>query len=176
MNTEDLLILECLDDIYLTLEKSLKKIQQVKSIHRIQLEYWAESIRNHRRIFEEISLPARLIVEQLMSSQLVTGQVALETGQINQGFSSIRGIKVEQFGIIKIKLGELEVTWRDGDYSYYLYPDKVELRAMDEKSGIKLSFSIAFSRQVVEKYQELLIAPNVAYIHPQLEKWLKKVE
>lgn len=176
MNQDDFLVLECLDDIYLALEKSLKKIQPVRSIHRLQLEKWSDEIRNHRRIFEEISLPARLVVEHLMSIQLITGQVGLETGQLSQGFSSIRGINIEQFGIIKIKLGELEVSWRDEDYSYYFYPDKVELRARDEKSGVKLFFSIAFTRQAVEKYPEMLLSPKIAYIHPQLEKWLKKVE
>jgi hypothetical protein len=135
-----------------------------------------DEIRNHRRIFEEISLPARLVVEHLMSIQLITGQVGLETGQLSQSFSSIRGINIEQFGIIKIMLGELEVSWRDENYSYYFYPDKVELRARDEKSGVKLFFSIAFTRQAVEKYPELLRSPKVSYIHPQLEKWLKKVE
>jgi hypothetical protein len=173
VSKEDFLVLECLDDIYLALEKSLKKIQPVRSIHRLQLEHWAEEIRNHRRIFEEISLPARLIVEHLMSSQLITGQVGIETGQLSQGFSSIRGIKIEQFGIIKIKLGELEVTWRDEDYSYYLYPDKVELRARDEKSGVKLFFSIAFTRQAVEKYPELLLSEKLV---TQILKLFKNIE
>ena len=172
----DPLLLECLEDVYLAVEKSLKTIQQIRSVHRTQLELWTEEIRNHRRIIEEISYPARLIVEHLMSCQFKSGQVALETVQLSQGFSSISGIKVEQFGIIKVKLGELEVTWRDGNYSYYLYPDKVELRAIDEKSGVKLFFSLAFSRQAVEEYPQLVLSPNVAYIHPQLEKWLKKVQ
>lgn len=176
MSQEDILVLECLDGIYLALEKSLKKIEPVRSIHRLQLEQWAEEIRNHRRILEEISLPARLVVEHLMGIQLKTGQVGLETGQLSQGLSSIRGINIEQFGIIKVLLGELEVTWRDEDYSYYFYPDKVELRAKDEKSGVKLFFSIAFTRQAVETYPDLLKSPKVSYIHPQLEKWLKKVE
>jgi hypothetical protein len=176
MSQDDFQVLECLDDIYLALEKSLKKIEPVRSIHRLQLEHWVDEIRNHRRIFEEISLPARLVVEHLMSIQLITGQVGLETGQLSQSFSSIRGINIEQFGIIKIMLGELEVSWRDENYSYYFYPDKVELRARDEKSGVKLFFSIAFTRQAVEKYPELLRSPKVSYIHPQLEKWLKKVE
>lgn len=175
MKQEDFLLLECLEDIHRVLEQSLKKISKVRSVHVNHLEDWAEELRNHRRIFEEISSPARLIIEHFMHTQQKAGQVALETGQLSQTFSSIGGIKVEQFGIIKIKLGELQVTWRDGSYTYYLYPDKVELRAVDEKSAVKMLFSLAFTRQTVEKFPELVHSPNVAYIHPQLEEWLKGV-
>ena len=175
MREEDFLLLESLEEIHRVLEKSIKEISKVRSIHVTHFEHWAEELRNYRRIFEEISSPARLIIEQLLDNQYKSGQVALEAGQLSQSFSSIGGIKVEQFGIIKIKLGELEVTWRDGSYTYYLYPDKVELRAVDEKSAVKMFFSLPFTRQTVEKFPELVQSPNVAYIHPQLEQWLKKV-
>lgn len=175
MREEDFLLLECLEDIHHVLEQSLKKISKVHSVHVTLLEEWEEELRNHRRVFEEISPPARLIIEHFMHSRQRSGQVALEAGQLSQTFSSIGGIKVEQFGIIKIKLGELEVVWRDGSYTYYLYPDKVELRAVDEKSAVKMLFSIAFTRKAVEQFPELVHSPNVAYIHPQLEQWLKRV-
>lgn len=176
MREEDFLLLDCLEDIHRVLEQSLKKISKVHSVHVTHLEEWAVELRNHRRIFEEISPPARLIIEHFMHSQQKSGQVALEAGQLSQTFSSIGRIKVEQFGIIKIKLGELEVIWRDGSYSYYLYPDKVELRAVDEKSAVKMLFTLPFTRQTVGKFPELVHSPNVAYIHPQLEEWLKRVQ
>lgn len=176
MREEDFLLLDCIEDIHRVLEQSIKKISKVRSVHVTQLEEWAEELRNHRRIFEEISPPARLIIEHFMHCQQKSGQIALEAGQLSQTFSSIGGIKVEQFGIIKLKLGQLEVTWRDGSYSYYLYPDKVELRAVDEKSAVKMLFTLAFKRQTVEKFPELIHSPKVAYIHPQLEEWLKKVQ
>lgn len=176
MRKEDQLLLECLEDLHHVLENSVKKISKVRSVHVTYLQEWADEVRNHRRIFEEISFPARLIIEHIMYTQYKSGQVAIEEGQLSQSFSSIGGIKVEQFGLIKIKLGELEITWRDGNYRYYLYPDKVELRAVDEKSAIKLFFSSAFRRQIVEKFPEILQCPNIAYIHPELEQWLKKVQ
>jgi hypothetical protein len=175
MREEDLLLLECLEDIHHVLDQSLKKISHIHSVHLAHFEETMVELQNHRRIFEEISLPARLIIEHLMHSQQKSAQVALEAGHLRQTFASIGGIKVEQFGIIKVKLGELEVLWRDGNYSYYLYPDKIELRAIDEKSAVKLFFSLAFKRQTVERFPELMHSPNVAYMHPQLEQWLKKV-
>lgn len=173
MKAEDMLLLECLEDINHTLEQSLRKISNVRSVHLPHIEEWAENVRNYRRIFEEISLPARLIIEQLMDCSQKSGQVALEMGQINLSFSSIGSIKVEQFGIIRIRCGELEASWRDSSYTYYFYPDKVELRACDEKSAIKILFTYAFAQHIVERFPELVQCPNVAYIHPQLKLWLK---
>lgn len=170
-----MLLLESLEDIHHVIEQSLKKISKVRSVHVHHFEEWAEEVRNHRRIFEEISMPARLIIEHLMHCRHKSGQVALETGQMSLAFTSIGSIKVEQFGIIKIKCGELETSWRDSSYTYYFYPDKVELRAIDEKSAIKMLFTYAFTQQIVEKFPELIQCPNVAYIHPQIEQWSKQV-
>ncbi|HHY26133.1 MAG TPA: hypothetical protein GX523_05150 [Desulfitobacterium dehalogenans] len=175
MRIDDMLLLESLEDIHHVIEQSLKKISKIRSVHVHHFEEWAEEVRNHRRIFEEISIPARLIIEHLMHCRHKSGQVSLETGQISSAFSSIGSIKVEPFGIIKIKCGELETSWRDSNYSYYFYPDKVELRAIDEKSAIKILFTYAFTQQIVEKFPELIRCPNVAYIHPQLEQWSRQV-
>lgn len=175
MRVEDMILLECLEDISHALDQSLKNMGKIRSVHIPHLEELAEEIRNYRRIFEEISLPARLIIEHLMDCRQKNGQISIESGQISLAFTSIDRIKVEQFGIIKLKLGECQLFWRDQDYRYYFYPDKVELRATDEKSAIKILFTYFFSQQIVEKFPELSRCPNVVYIHPQLEQWLKQV-
>lgn len=175
MREEDSVLLECLEDVYLTFEKALKKAKMVRSIHVQKFERLLVELRSERRIFEDISIPARLIVEQLLESQFKVGQVAFEAERFNQGFTSVAFVKVKEFGMVCVKLGELEISWRDKDCSYYLYPDKVELRATDEKSAIKLFFSISFNRQTLERFPEILTSPNVVYIHPQLEKWMRKV-
>lgn len=175
MREEDSILLECLEDVYHSFEKALKKAQPVRSIHVQKFERLLVELRSERRVFEDISIPARLIVEQLLESQFKVGQVALEAERFRQGFTAVSSVKVEEFGIICVKLGELKISWRDGNYLYYLYPDKVELRATDEKSAIKLFFSISFNRQTLERFPEILISPNVVYIHPQLENWIRKV-
>lgn len=176
MREEDTILLECLEDMYHTVEKALKKAQKVRSIHVRKFEQILDELHSERRVFEDISIPARLIVEQLLESQYRVGQVALEADYLRQPFSGVEAVKVEEFGNIRVKLGEVEITWRDGNYSYYLYPDKVELRARDEKSAIKLFFSIAFNRQTLERFPEILTSPNVVYIHPQLEIWIRGVQ
>jgi len=173
---DDELILECLEDVHYHLETALQRVKKARSIHVRQLEQLCEELRSQRRLLEDISFPARLIVEHLLECQSKGGQVAVEAGQIAQSFTLVSAVKIEEFGLIKAGLGKLELSWRDGDYTYYLYPDKVELRAADEKSAIKLFFSLAFSLQEVERFPELLRSPNLVYIHPQLEKWLRKVE
>lgn len=175
MREDDQLLLECLEDVYHSVEETLKRVQKVRSIHVLKLERIQDELRSQRRVFEDISCPARLVVEQLLESQFRVGQVALEAEHISQPFGGVGAVKVEEFGSIRVRLGEVEMSWRDGNYSYYLYPDKVELRAMDEKSSIKLFFSISFTPQVLERFPELLTSPNVAYIHPQLQKWIRKV-
>jgi hypothetical protein len=47
----------------------------------------------------------------------------------------------------------------------------VEIRAKNERSSIKLFFSIDFSKNIMEKFAELPKANNVKYIHPQMEQW-----
>ncbi|MGI6120001.1 MAG: hypothetical protein ACOYIB_05460 [Desulfosporosinus sp.] len=176
MRKEDAILLECLDEVYYTFEKALKKAQSVSSIHVRKLEQILSELRSERRIFEDISIPARLIVEQLLELQLRVGQVALEAEYLRQPLAGVEAIKVEEFGLIRVKLGKAEIKWRDADYVYYFYPDNVELRAKDEKSAIKLFFSLPFNRHTLKKFPELKTSRNVVYIHPQVETWVSGVQ
>lgn len=153
----------------------MKPVAKMRNIHVAQLERVVEMLRAQRRILEELSTAARIVVEQLLESELKGGQVAVEAEHFTQAYEYVRHIRVQEFGLITVRLGALEISWRDSNYTYYFYPDKVELRAVDEKSAIKLFFSRAFGLQMIEQFPELLASPNVAYIHPQLENWLKKV-
>lgn len=172
---EDSRVLESLEDIHHFLEQALKPIAKVRSIHVSQLEHVLEGLRSQRRILEELSPAARVVVEHLLDSQLKGGQVAVEAEHFTRAYAFVQRVYVEEFGLVKVLLGGLEISWRDSSYTYYFYPDKVEFRAVDEKSAIKLFFSHAFSTQSIEQFPELLTSPNIVYLHPQVEKWLKKV-
>ena len=168
----DQLMMECLEDIYYFIENELKKIGKNKSVHSLILEKMAQDLLCQCRIFEEISYAARLVVEHLMEIQLKGGMVAVEAEYFSQNHTVVNHVHIEEFGIVKIFLGQLEISWRDNNYQYYLYPDKVEMRAVDEKSAIKLFFSHAFYSQIVERFPEIRNSSNVVYIHPELKKWL----
>lgn len=172
---DDELILESLEEVYYSLQKAIKQGGDARSIHVLQWEKMADVIRSQRRIVEEISIPARLVCEQILECQAKDGQIALEAENLRQTYSSVGSLQVGDFSLIHLTLGDLSFTWRDENYTYYFYPDKVELRAVDEKSAVKLFFSIAFSRQTVARFPEILTLPNVAYVHPQIEKWCEKV-
>jgi hypothetical protein len=171
VSKEDEELLDCIEEVYRVLAKALLHMKKTRSIYVTKLETWAEDLRSQRRIFEDITLPARLIVEYLIELEYKAGQVALESEHLRLSASKVCTVKVEEFGIIKIILGDMEISWRDSDYYYYFYPDKVELRANDERSSIKLFFSLDFSKHIFTKLTELSELPNVKYIHPQIEQW-----
>lgn len=172
--SDDALILECLEEVLRVISGSINNIQHNRSIDFRCLEQWAAEISDHRRIIEEISAPARMILEHILECKYKGAQIAVEAGQLSMRSASVLKIRVEDFGLIKLRLGELDLVWRDADYKYYFYPDKVELRAIDEKSAIKLFFSMAFSKQHVSRFSQLTKASNVVYIHPQIEQWIRK--
>ena len=173
MREEDVLLLESLEDVDFACKEVLQKLRNVRSVHVQKLEQILSELQSERRIFEDISIPARLVVEQLMEFQLHDGHIAVETEYFKLPFRGIDAIQIEKFGIIKIILAGTEIIWRDDNYSYYFYPDKVELRARDEKSAIKLFFANAFHQQTVKRFADLKTSPNVMYVHSQLETWLR---
>jgi hypothetical protein len=137
----DALVMESLEDIYHFIENERRKMGKDAFVHALLLERMAQNLLSQCRMFEEISYPARLIVEHLIDTQIKLGMAALESERVVQNFAMIQYVKVEEFGLIKVGLGHLKFVWRDGDYQYYLYPDKAELRALDEKTAVKLFFS-----------------------------------
>lgn len=170
MQQEDELLLESLERIYRVLELETAQLKEIKSIHVEKIIEIEDEIRAYARIIEEISVPARMILEHVLVLKDKSGQMAVESSNINHNFSEIRNIKIDKFGLINIKTGGLELSWRDIDFNYYFYPDKVELRSKDEKSSIKLFFSLNFGRQTVKKFADIKKDQGVIYIHPMLNQ------
>jgi hypothetical protein len=174
LNTDDQKLLTSFERIYQIFLQEVKNLQEVKSIHVEKIKQLKSEIRSYSRILEDISLPARLIVEHILELKHKSGQVALEAENVSQGFSAINSLAVEEFGVICISIGTIELTWRDEDYNYFLYPDKVELRKKDEKTLVKFFFSQDFGLQHVKKFSKILDCPQLFYIHPELRKYLEK--
>jgi hypothetical protein len=171
---EDPILLESFERIFRVIENESKNLKDVKSIHVERVRHWEKEIRGYARILEDISLPARLILEHILELKVKSGQIAFEAENMVQGFSKIHDVRVEEFGIIKILMGNIQLTWRDEIYNYLLYPDKVELRTMDEKSTIKLFFSHIFGRQDVHKFSAVAQSSQLLYIHPVLQRYIDK--
>ncbi|NLI93654.1 MAG: hypothetical protein GX434_16120 [Peptococcaceae bacterium] len=174
MIKEDLILLESFERIFQVIQNEVVNLRDTKSIHAERVRQWEKEIRAYARILEDISLPARMILEHILELKYKSGQMAVEAENINQGFSQINDVQVEEFGIIKISTGNIQLSWRDEFYNYLLYPDKVELRTLDEKSLIKLFFSHNFGRQDVHKFSEIAESPKLLYLHPTLQKFIEK--
>lgn len=169
---DDEILLESFERIFRILADESKTLKDVKSIHCERIRQWDKEIRAYARILEDISLPARLIVEHVLELKYKAGLMAVEAENITQDFSAIGDVRVEEFGVIRISNGNLQLTWRDELYNYFLYPDKVELRTVDEKTTIKLFFSQVFGSQDVHKFSAITDSPKLMYIHPDLLKYI----
>ena len=174
MLDKDQILLEGFERIFRVLDNEARNLKDVKSIHVERVRQWEREIRAYARILEDISLPARLILEHILELKYKSGQMAVEAENIIQGFSAINDVRVEEFGLIKISTGNIQLTWRDEVYNYLLYPDKVELRTIDEKTTIKLFFSHIFGRQDVLEFSEITTSPKLLYIHPTLQRYIDK--
>jgi len=174
LKEEDLILLESFERIFQVIQKEVLNLKDIKSIYAERVRQWEKEIRAYARILEDISLPARLILEHILELKYISGQMAVEAENINQGFSQINDVQVEEFGVIKIATGNIQLNWRDGIYNYLLYPDKVELRTVDEKSTIKLFFSHNFGRQDIYQFSAVAESPKLLYLHPTLQKYIDK--
>lgn len=170
MLDDDQKLLDSFERIFRLLDQETKNLTQLKCIFAEKIREWQDEIKAYGRIIEEISIPARFILEHIMILKFRSGQMAVEAQNITQGFAAIGDIRVEEFGLIKIKSGNLELSWRDELYNYLIYPDKIELRTMDEKTTIKLFFSQSFEDRDIQKFSAMKESSQLLYIHPSLEK------
>jgi len=169
----DHILLDSFERIYRVINQEAENLKDIKSIHVEMVRQWERDIRAYARILEDISLPARLILEHILELKHKAGQMSVESESVNQGFSMINEVGVEEFSVIKISIGTIELSWRDQEYNYLLYPDKVELRTVDEKAMIRFFFSHNFGRQFIHRFSEVINSSKMLYIHPVLEKYIK---
>ncbi|MCL1918536.1 MAG: hypothetical protein FWG14_09510 [Peptococcaceae bacterium] len=168
--TSDEIILSSLEKISATLNLELQNLQSLNSVHLRQISVWADEVRAYTRLFEEISLPARLVVEHILDLRYNDGLLGVEAENMKQERTIIDGLQIQEFGVIQVTVGTMHLSWRDGDYNYYFYPDMVELRTADEKFLIKLFFSRNFPQQTQAQFVGLEELPQVIYVHPELMK------
>lgn len=174
MLKDDLILLDSFERIFRVLDEEAAALKDVKSIYAERIRQWEKEIRAYARILEEISLPARLIVEHILKLKYKAGRMAVEAENIRQKFSCIQEVRVEEFGVIRVSTGSIELSWRDEFYNYLLYPDKVELRTTDEKSTIRLFFTHDFGRHDILKFSAMAGSPKLRYIHPGLQKYFEQ--
>jgi hypothetical protein len=165
-------LLESLERIHLCLESEIVKLSGLKATIVDSLREMARETRGYARLLEEISSAGRMIIEYALQLKNRGGQIAVKTDAMNQGFCAVRRAHLEEFGVLRLDIGEARLTWRDDGYNYLFYPDKVEMRSRDEKTTIKLFFSRPFGRKFLSDMGEILTCPLTVYVHPELEEIL----
>jgi hypothetical protein len=176
MRKNDARLLEALERIYRCLEQETAKLKDVKTASVDKLREMSAEARGYARMLEEISPSGRMIMEYALELQKRHGLVAVETETVTQGFAPVRKARVEEFGLLRLNIGEVRLSWKDGYYSYLIYPDKVEMRAPDEKTAIKLFFSRPFDKQFLRNCQGVATCANLVYLHPELAAVLEQAE
>lgn len=134
-------------------------------------EKFQRGLSTERRLIEEISLPCRFILEHFTSFMGKPDQtLGYKVGQFQVGRALLSDFYIEEWGNITLRLGNVELTWRDNDYRYFFYPDKVILRSCERtKPEIHLYFSFSFKySHLLEMYQDVKEHSQVEYWHEDL--------
>jgi hypothetical protein len=138
------------------------------------LERWTNlerKLSTERRMIEEISLPCRFILEHFTSFMGKPDQtLGYKVGLFQVGRALLSDFYIEEWGNITLVLGNVQLTWRDKDYRYFFYPDKVILRPCERvKPEIQLYFSFSFKySHLLKMYQDVKDDPQVEYWHEDL--------
>jgi hypothetical protein len=138
------------------------------------LERWKNlerKLNTERRLIEEISLPCRFILEHFTSFLGKPDHtLGYRVGQFQVGRALLSDFYIEEWGNITLVLGNVQLIWRDKDYRYFFYPDKVILRPCERiKPEIQLYFSFSFKySHLLKMYQDVKEDPQVEYWHEDL--------
>ncbi|MCL2121064.1 MAG: hypothetical protein FWH28_02300 [Clostridiales bacterium] len=138
---------------------------------RLRFRHVEELVATERRLIEEISPPCRLILEHFSTfyDQPDRG-IGIRYGQSSYFNGDFLGFSINEWGHITLKVGDCRITWRDEEYQYMFYADKVVLRANDiQKPEIILSFSFSLKySKLLEEYPDVPGHPQTAYYQPDL--------
>ncbi len=160
------------------MEQCLKQAEQLpayndSSSYYCRLTALKEKIATERRLQEEVSLPCRFLLEHF---SLFLGKwdysIGCKYGLVQCGRGILSDIKIGEWGNVSLIINGLEVNWRDADYDYMFYPDKVILRPKTVgKNDIYLYFSYAFKYgNVFSRFADVSNDPPTIYWHQELQE------
>lgn len=141
-------------------------------LHEILLDRSIKKIRTSRRVIEDLSPPCRMMLEHF--SYFLgdhTHSMGYKVGQFLDGRSVLVDFDVEEWGNISLNLGNIILKWRDEDYNYLFYPDKIMIKSKNRSNpDIFLSFSFSFKFTKVHlRYEGIKNNPQTEYWHEELE-------
>ena len=137
----------------------------------VRFKILLEKLTTERRLLEEISLPCRLILEHFSTFMRKPDHtIDFRSGQLEVGRGILNDFVIDEWGNIYILIGNIRLGWRDQDYQYLFYPDKVILRSYDRsKPEIQLSFNFAFKySKLLPEFSGITEHKQTLYCHPDL--------
>ena len=138
---------------------------------RLRYQQLEDMVASERRLLEEISLPCRLVLEHLSTFlDQPDRSISIRYGQCQYSNGAYRGFSINEWGHVTLHLGNFSVTWRDDDYQYMFYADKVILRAFDIQKpeiGISFNFSLKYSK-LLEDFKDITEDRQTGYCQPDL--------
>ena len=129
-------------------------------------------IASEQRLIEDIGLPGRYIVEHFtMILNEMSYSMGFQYRQIQSGRGPLNEISVGDWGTITVKIGDVEISWRDQDVQYMFYPDQVVVRPKDsaeDEITFFFSYSFKYAPTQLKKFQSVKDDPQTAYWHESL--------
>lgn len=172
----DLQYLAAMEDIAQVMRKSMEKYQEENKesefhpqrTRYVQLEAMVAS---ERRLLEEISLPCRLVLEHFSAFvEQPDRSISVRYGSALYNNGAYQGYAINEWGHVTLKLGNFSITWRDDEYQYMFYSDKVILRPLDIQKPeicISFTFSLKYSK-LLEDFRDVTSHSQTGYYQPDL--------
>lgn len=131
-----------------------------------------KAILSEQRLIEDISLPGRFIVEHFSTMLNEIGySMGFQYREVKSGRGPLNNVVVGSWGTITIKVGDIELSWRDQDVQYMFYPDQVVVRPKDsaeDEMTFYFSYSFKYALGQLKLYQGVKDDPQTAYWHSSL--------
>jgi len=166
--------LEAIEEITQTLWRCKEQYDLVvEENHPQTLRFKAieEKITTERRLMEEVSLPCRFILEHFSTFMGKPDQtIGFRLGLLEVGRGMLNDFIINEWGNVYLIIGNIRLGWRDKDYQYLFYPDKVILRSYERsKPEIHLFFNFAFKySKLIPEFAEIPNDEQTLYCHPDL--------
>lgn len=170
-------VLMLCEDLVNTIQANKKEIHALKTDDSDQpidrrFKLILERIETERRLIEDVSMPCRFVVEHftwLLDEMEYT--IGFQFRDVRSGRGLLNNIKVGPWGTVTIKVGDVDVSWRDHEALYMFYPDKVIIRqrdSADDDITLYFSYPFKYALQVLRDFQQVQDDPQTLYWHEGL--------
>lgn len=166
--------LEAIEEITQTLWRCKEQyglVEEENHPQTLRIKAIEEKITTERRLIEEVSLPCRFILEHFSTFMGKFDQtIGFRLGLLEVGRGMLNDFTINEWGNVYLIIGNIRLGWRDKDYQYLFYPDKVILRSYDRsKPEIHLFFNFAFKySKLIPEFKEIPTDEQTLYCHPDL--------